>query len=121
MTDKKMTEYENLGFAPVSEGSPVEATLLWGNRQTGPAAVMIRVPEGHEEPWHHHSSTYHAVIVKGQFQSRSQDASDSTTVYGPGSYVVQPGGVVHREVNAGKGDLVALVYFDGPIDFVPLG
>jgi len=26
---------------------------------------------------------------------------------------------VHAEVNAGEGEMVALVYFEGPIDFTP--
>jgi len=119
MTEKRMMAYEDLQFGPLAEGSPVEVAMLWGNPQTGPAAVMVRFPAGYEEPWHNHSSSYHSVLIKGQFQSRSKDSSDSTTVYGPGSYAMQPGGVAHREVNAGKGELLALVYFDGPIDFNP--
>ena len=38
--------------------------------------------------------------------------------YGPGSYAVQPGSAIHSEINSGPGELVALVYFDGPVDFV---
>lgn len=117
MTDKSITAFEDLQFGPLGEGSPVEAALLWGNPETGPAAVMVRFPEGFREPWHSHSSTYHAVLVKGEFQSRSRDETDSEKVFGPGAYVVQPGGAAHAEVNAGNGELVALVYFDGPIDF----
>jgi len=121
MTEKSITAYEDLQFGPLGEGSPAEAALLWGDPATGPCALMVRFPEGYAEPWHSHSSTYRAVLVKGQFQSRSQDATDSTTVYGPGACMVQPGGVVHSEVNAGKGRMVALVYFEGPVDFVPAG
>lgn len=29
-----------------------------------------------------------------------------------------PSGVTHAELNAGAGESVALVYFDGPVDFV---
>lgn len=119
MTDKSMIAYDDLQFGPIAEGSPVDIALLWGNPETGPAAVLVRFPEGYEEPWHSHSSTYHSVLVKGEFQSRSKDELDSTTVYGPGSYAIQPGGAAHREVNAGSGELVAFVFFEGPIDFVP--
>ena len=118
MTDKSITAYGDLRFDPIAEGSPVEVSLLWGNPETGPAAVLIRFPEGYEEPWHSHSSTYHSVLIKGEFQSRGNAESDSTRVFGPGSYAIQPGGEAHREVNAGQGELVAFVYFDGPIDFV---
>lgn len=119
MIQKVLTAYEDLQFAPFAEGSPVEVAVLWGNPETGPAAVMVRFPEGYQEPWHYHTSTYQAVNIKGAFQTRSKDAGvTSSEVYDPGAYVVQPGGAVHSEVNAGSGELVAFVYFDGPVDFV---
>lgn len=121
MNELSLTSYEDLKFSPLGEGSPVEVALLWGDPAKGPAAVMIRFPEGYQEPWHSHASTYHAVLVKGEFTTRSKDNGATTGVVGPGAYLVQPGGKVHSEVNAGKGELVALVYFDGPVDFVLAG
>ena len=119
MTDKTITAYDDLQFVPLAEGSPAEIAMLWGNPETGPAAVMVRFPEGYQEPWHSHTSTYHSVLIKGEFQTRSRGAGIPVSdTYGPGSYAVQPGGDVHAEVNAGAGELVALVYFDGPVDFV---
>ena len=119
MTEKTITAYDDLQFGPIAEGSPVEVALLWGNPITGPATVLVRFPEGHAEPWHSHSSTYRSVLIKGDFQTRSKDNGvTSSGVYRPGAYLVQPGGVVHSEVNAGPGDLVALVHFEGPVDFV---
>lgn len=119
MTEKSITAYADLPFAPIAEGSPVEIAVLWGNPETGPAAVLVRFPEGYQEPWHCHTSTYHAVLIKGAFQTRSQDTEVTVSeVYGPGAYAVQPGGATHSEVNAGPGELVAFVYFDGPVDFV---
>ena len=120
MTEKTITGYDELQFGPLGEGSPVEAAVLWGDPATGPAAILVRLPAGYAEPWHSHSTTYHSVLVKGEFQTRSRNNGEtSTEVYGPGSYLVQPGGDVHSEVNAGDEELVALVYFDGPVDFVP--
>ena len=119
MTKTTITAYEDLQFEPLGEESPVEIAVLWGNPETGPAAVMIRFPEGYQEPWHSHTTTYHAMIIKGEFQTRSKNADvEISAVYGPGAYVVQPGGAVHSEANAGTGELTALVYFDGPVDFV---
>jgi quercetin dioxygenase-like cupin family protein len=119
MTEKSMTAFEDLEFAPLAEGSPVQVALLWGNPETGPAAVMVKFPEGYEEPWHHHSSTYHAVLVRGLFRSCSPEGgAESERVLGPGSYIFQPGGVTHGELNAGDGESIAMVYFDGPVDFV---
>ena len=119
MTEKSITAYENLQFAPLGEGSPVEIAVLWGDPANGPAAVLVRFPEGYAEPWHSHTSTYRAVLIKGEFQTRSGNKGvASSDVFGPGSYLVQPGGAVHSEVNVGQGKLVALVYFEGPVDFV---
>lgn len=119
MTEKTITAYEELPFAPLAEGSPVEIAVLWGNPESGPAAVMVRFPEGYQEPWHSHSTTYHSVLIKGEFKTKCKDADVPVSgAYGPGSYAVQPGGAVHAEVNAGSGELVALVYFDGPVDFI---
>jgi hypothetical protein len=121
MTEKSITAYGDLNFSPLGEGSPVEIAVLWGDPETGPAAVLVRFPEGYAEPWHSHSSTYRAVLIKGEFKTRCKDTNNditSTDVYGPGSYIVQPGGDIHSEVNAGQGNLVALVYFEGPVDFV---
>jgi quercetin dioxygenase-like cupin family protein len=119
VTEKTITAYEDLQFVPLAEGSPVEVAVLWGNPETGPAAVVVRLPEGYREPWHSHTTTYHSVLIKGEFQTQSKDEGVTVSeVYGAGTYVVQPGGAVHSEINAGSGELVAFVYFDGPVDFV---
>lgn len=123
MPEQSITAYEDLPFAPMGEGSPAEFAVLWGDPATGPVAIMVRFPQGYTEPWHHHTANYHAVIVKGDFQTRDKDKGTTTDVYGPGAYVFQPGGGVHSEVNAGKqgkkDEMVALVYLDGPLDAVP--
>ena len=120
MTERSAVAYEDLEFGPLGEGSPVQAALLWGNPETGPAAFMVRFPEGFAEPLHSHSSLYRAVLIKGQFQNRNPDGSiDKDSALGPGSYTVQPGGEVHGELNAGPGEMVALVMFEGPVDFTP--
>jgi hypothetical protein len=103
VTEKIITAYEDLQFASLAKGSPVEIAVLWGNPETVPAAVMIRFPEGYQEPWHCHTTTYHSVLIKGEFQTRSKDEGGTVSeFYGPGAYSVQPGGAVHSEVNAGK-------------------
>lgn len=119
MTEKSVIAYEDLQFAPLAEGSPVQMAMLWGNPETGLAAVMVRFSEGYEEPWHSHTSTYHSVLIKGEFQTKSKIGDEVVSeAYGPGSYAVQPGSAIHSEINSGPGELVALVYFDGPVDFV---
>ena len=117
MDESTITSYKDLQFAPLAEGSPVEAALLWGNPETGPAAVMVRFPRDFEEPFHSHSSNYHAVVIKGEIKINRKNGHSSSSIYGPGTYMMQQGGAVHAEGNGGKDEMVALVYFDGPIDF----
>jgi quercetin dioxygenase-like cupin family protein len=119
MTETSITSYENLEFAPVAEGSPVEVAMLWGDPVNGPVAVLVRFPEGYAEPWHSHTSTYRSVLIKGKFQNRKANNGGGTDeIVSPGAYSVQAGGEVHSEANAGEGEMVAFVYFEGPIDFV---
>ena len=120
MPEKSITSFKDLQFAPLGEGNPVEAALLWGDPGSGPSAFLIRMPQGYSEPWHSHTSTYRAVLLQGQFQSRGKDAAtDFAEVYEPGAYAVQPGGQVHSEVNTSDGPLLAVVFFEGPADFIP--
>ena len=43
-------------------------------------------------------------MIKGEFQTRSKDKGVAVSnVYGRGACVVQPGGEVHSEINAGAG------------------
>ena len=44
MAEKMMIDHEDLPFAPLAEGSPVHVAVLWGNPETGSAAVMVELP-----------------------------------------------------------------------------
>lgn len=119
MLEKSVNSAKDMQFVPLGEGTPVEAAHLWGDPTTGPVAFLIRFPKGHAEPWHSHTATYRAVLIEGAFQSRGKEpATDFAATVGPGAYVVQPGGELHSEVNAGDGQLLAFVFFEGPPDFV---
>lgn len=81
MTDKSVIAYEDLQFVPLAEDSPVQIARLWGNPETGPAAVMVRFPEDYEEPWHSHTSTYHSVLIKSEFQKKVKMETKSYLKY----------------------------------------
>lgn len=73
MPEKSITAYKDLPFAPLAEeGGPVEIAVLWGNPETGPAAVLVRFPGGYAEPWRSHSMTYHSVLIKVEFKNSQQ-------------------------------------------------
>ncbi len=49
--------FEDLEFAPMEEGSPIEISVLWGDPATGPSGFLVRIPAGFEAPMHSHTST----------------------------------------------------------------
>jgi hypothetical protein len=77
VAEKMMIDHEDLPFAPLAEGSPVHVAVLWGNPETGSAAVMVELPGEYREPWHSHSSTYHAVRVEANKQNAIASLSHS--------------------------------------------
>ncbi len=82
--------------------------------------VMAKFPEGYQEPFHSHTANYHAVLIQGEFRSLNSDrVAEPEKVLGPGSHIFQPGGENHAELNAGSGESLALVFLEGPVDFVP--
>lgn len=61
-------------------------TVLWSNPESGPAAVVVRFHEGYQEPWYYHTPTYHAVNIKGGFQTRSKEVNPTVSeVYESGA------------------------------------
>src|SRR5262249_42761048 len=55
--DQKWTE-----LAP---GSPLKMTTLWGDRNTGEYAMLLKLPAGFEAGMHAHTADYHAVTLQG--------------------------------------------------------
>ena len=103
MADKTITAYESLPLTQSAVGSPVEITVLRGVPESGPAAVMVRFPEVFQEPWHSHTTTYHSMLIKGEFQIKTKDAKvTESEVYGPGSYTVQPGVLFTQKSTQGQ-------------------
>ena len=78
-----MIDHEDLPFAPLAEGSPVHVAVLWGNPETVPVAVMVELPGEYREPWHSHSSTYHAVRVEANKQNAIASLSQHFQVSQP--------------------------------------
>jgi len=109
--------YDDLTWVPFGEGSPVMVAPLWGDMAAGPSGFLLKMPPGFEVPKHAHSAGYRAVIISGGAQHWAE-GEDRGAAAGPGSYVEQPAGAWHFDANPGPGDVVALVIYDGPVDFV---
>lgn len=48
-------------------------------------------------------------------------ATDFADACSPGSHLERPGGRTHSGVEARPGEMVAMVYFEGPVDFIQTG
>jgi len=109
--------YDDLEWVPMMEGSPAEITILWGDPAVGPVGLLIRIPPGFEAPMHWHTSNYHAVVVQGTHQHwiDGEDRAAAADL-GPGSYFRQVNKEVHADANVGADQVIAFVYFDGPVD-----
>ena len=63
------------GFLPVKDvpyyeeapGQPQRLGPLWGDRATGPAGTLLKVPAGFEAPLHAHTADYRAVVIEGEW------------------------------------------------------
>ncbi|MEM1179992.1 MAG: DUF4437 domain-containing protein [Acidobacteriota bacterium] len=112
-----LTALEDIELKARFEGNRLKVAVLWGDPATGPVAILLHMPRGHVEPFHVHTSDYHCVVVKGELRTQAR-GGEISKAYGPGSHVFQPGGVLHAESSDAENDVLAFVYFDGPIDVV---
>jgi quercetin dioxygenase-like cupin family protein len=112
--------FEDLEFVPFAEGSPIMVSILWGDMATGPVGALISAPGGLQEPMHSHTSDYRAVVLDGQALHWIEGEDKSTVEpVGEGGYWFQPADQVHGDANPTDEQLLLLVIFDGPVDFIP--
>lgn len=108
--------YNDLDWLPMSEESPAEVALLWGDLSEGPAAVLFRLPPGFASGTHAYESNYHAVVMQGIHTHWEKDQNPDTVVgleKGDGWY--QPAKAFHSDSNLTSDMVVIFAYFDGPV------
>jgi quercetin dioxygenase-like cupin family protein len=91
---------------------------LWGDSQSEPSGLYIKVPAGNAPFWHIHKADYHAVVLAGTLNNieSGSEAKDLPV----GSYYMQPGGNKHTtNCKAGGPDCIVYVYMTGPMDTKP--
>ncbi|WP_112321459.1 DUF4437 domain-containing protein [Oceanibium sediminis] len=113
----EITNYDDLEWMPMAEGSAAEISPLWGDMATGPAAFLIRIPPGFDSGLHAHHADYRAVVIQGS-HSHWDEGQDPTSVeaLGPGDSWFQPKEAFHGDSNLGTETVIGLVYFEGPVD-----
>ena len=109
---------DDLQFGPFGEG-PVEIAVLWGDPSSGPSGFILKIPAGFEAPVHSHTASYRAVVIEGAaLHWLGTEDKDSAAPLSAGGYWLQPGGQLHGDANASDGTSLALVIFDGTLDFM---
>jgi quercetin dioxygenase-like cupin family protein len=91
--------FEDAPFVPVMADRPDAGAIavLWGDPNSGPSAMFIRLPKG-ALPMHSHSSDYHLLVLKGVAKHWSEGQTEAAAKpLGPGSYWFQHGNEVHGD------------------------
>lgn len=94
-----ITAIEDAKFTPVSPQRPqgAQMAVLWGDPNTGPSAMLLRVSKG-AGAMHVHSADYHCVILEGTMQHWEQGQSQAhAKLLRPGSHWFQPGNAAHSD------------------------
>ena len=106
--------YDEIAFI---EGAPgVHFGLLWGDWNTGPFSMIVRIEGGAKAPDHYHDANYDAVAIQGSWVHTYTDGVEHVVT--PGSYARQPALEVHGDRCRGPEDCIVLVQMDGPNTFV---
>ena len=109
-----MTRFEEMKWVPI-EGTPMELTILWGDRETGPYAMYLKMPAGFRVPEHAHTYDYRAVTMQGEWE---HSFAGETKVLPAGSLVIQPGNAFHGDACVGETDCILLITQDGKGDAI---
>ena len=83
----------DLKWVEVPSSGGVQAAPLRGDMAKGAHAVMVKFPAGAVHPLHTHTQGITIVTVSGTFTYGPEGGPEKS--YGPGSYIMIPGGTRH--------------------------
>jgi quercetin dioxygenase-like cupin family protein len=112
-----MTAADQMKWQELRPGSPVKMVLLWGDRNKGEYAMLLKLPAGHVSPIHAHTGDYHGLSLTGTWR-HSFDGGEERDL-SPGSYVLQPGMGMHRDACVGPEDCVLFIHQYEKYDVIP--
>ncbi|HUS23921.1 MAG TPA: DUF4437 domain-containing protein [Candidatus Binatia bacterium] len=101
---------------------PTEGTHLanlWGDwRKNAPFGTLVRFDAGVMHPLHRHTRTLRIVVLSGTFVHQPEGGTE--TRLGPGSYVLQRGGLNHVSGCAPETECEFFMSSNGKFDFIPV-
>lgn len=66
--EETLAPAEEIPWVVEAPGQPQRLAKLWGERSTGPAGTLLRVPGGFVAPIHSHTADYRAVVIEGTWK-----------------------------------------------------
>jgi len=109
----------DLKWHDVPQAKGVQIAVAWGDAMKGAHGVFAKFAPDTHHPLHTHPNTVRAVILSGTFlfAEEGQEAKE----YGPGSYLMLPGG--HRHTSGCKAGAECVIFQTGSARFAtkPVG
>lgn len=109
-----MTKFDDIKWTNI-EGTPLSLSILWGDRDTGPYAMYLRLPGGYKGVEHSHTFEYEGITIQGEWQ---HTFAGETKVLPVGSRVTQPGNAFHSDACVSDDDCILFVFQDGKGDAI---
>jgi quercetin dioxygenase-like cupin family protein len=105
---------EDLKWEPLAGGPPgVMSVTLWGDQTRGAYGGLTKFPAGFVAPLHYHTYETKIVVIKGGYTYKGKK-------YGPGSYLLIPGGDKHVSGGVEDSETILLIQQPGKFDIVPV-
>ncbi len=110
-----MKTANELLWTPIGD-SPMSLSIIWGNRDTGPYAMYLKIPgNGFVVGNHAHTYDYHGITIQGVWEHEFAGDKKQLPV---SSYVFQPGNAFHRDACVSQEDCILLIQQDGKGDAI---
>jgi hypothetical protein len=113
-----LRQASELEWAPQAPGLPQQLATLWGDRSTGAAGALIKLPGGFDSGLHAHSNDYYGVLIQGTLiHIDAQDRGAENELL-PGAYVMQPGMGMHIDRCKPGAECLLFVYQNEKADII---
>jgi hypothetical protein len=112
-----MVPADEMQWQEMAPGSPLKMVILWGDRNKGEYAMLLKLPAGFVSPIHAHTGDYHGLNLTGTWRHSFDGAGERALP--PGSYVFQPGMGMHGDACVGPDDCILFVHQHAKGDFIP--
>lgn len=110
---------EEMKWTETPNSGGVKTVALWGDMNKGAHGTIAKFPAGVEHPLHTHTNDVKLVVITGQFTFGPEGGPVRS--FGPGSYVLVPGGMKHTSGCDKSGECTMFQESPGKFDFKPVG